>query len=408
MRIAFVDPMFVWPPPGGAPVDLTYAMQGVAQAGHDVRLFLPDRDRWWGERNEADLPVPATCVPFDAAGPTRRTIGRRIREAVDAWRPDVVHLGFAFFLKPYLAAALAHHPLVLHYYAYELTCPRDYRIYLNGRTCPHNYLRTPDLCRRCAFDALTSDIRHGEPAPYAAEYLDARAYTPGYHRAVTAMLKAARAVIVNSPVEAARLAGLHPDVRMIPPGIDADALPAAPFPAPEASRPKAVLMAGRAEDPAKGVDVLREAAAALAERRRDFEVRVTWRHEERNTPWFRAIGWCSGDALRRQYAAAWCCVTPSLWDEPFGLVAAEAMATGRPVIASRVGGLGELVEDGVTGLLFERGDAAGLRDCLNRLLDDAELCARMGRAARERIARQYAWPRIIERCYLPLFEEVVR
>ena len=408
MRIAFVDPMFAWPPPGGAPVDLTHAMRGVAQAGHDVRLFLPDRDRWWGERSEADLPVPATRVSFDAAGPTRRTIGSRFGEAVDAWRPDIVHLGFAFFLKPYLAAALAHHPLVLHYYAYELTCPRDYRIYRDGRTCQYNYLRTPDVCRRCAFETLGSEIRHGEPPPYAAEYLDARAYAPSYHRAVTAMLEAARAVVVNSPVEAARLTGLHPDVRMIPPGVDTDVFQAAPIPAPEAGRPKVVLMAGRAEDPAKGVDVLRDAAAALAERRRDFEVRATWRHEERDTPWFRAIGWCAGDALRRQYAAAHCCVTPSLWDEPFGLVAAEAMATGRPVIASRVGGLAELVEDGVTGLLFERGDADGLRDCVERLLDDAALCARMGRAARERIVRRYAWPRIIERCYLPLFEEVVR
>lgn len=77
-------------------------------------------------------------------------------------------------------------------------------------------------------------------------------------------------------------------------------------------------------------------------------------------------------------------VVPSLWDEPFGMVALEAMAAGRPVVASDAGGLRDIVSDGQTGLLVRRGDPAAFAHALRRLCDDPELRARMGRAARRR------------------------
>ena len=86
--------------------------------------------------------------------------------------------------------------------------------------------------------------------------------------------------------------------------------------------------------------------------------------------------------------AAVVCV-PSI-REGYGMAAAEAMASGRPVVASSVGGLVDLVEDGVTGLLVPPGDVAALRTAVERLLGDEELRARLGAAARERAAERFS------------------
>ena len=67
------------------------------------------------------------------------------------------------------------------------------------------------------------------------------------------------------------------------------------------------------------------------------------------------------------------------------MVAREAMAHGRPVVATAVGGLVDAVEDGVTGLLVPPRDAAALRAALERLLGDPELRRSLGAAARERV-----------------------
>jgi glycosyltransferase involved in cell wall biosynthesis len=79
-------------------------------------------------------------------------------------------------------------------------------------------------------------------------------------------------------------------------------------------------------------------------------------------------------------------IVPSIVPESFGLVAAEAMAHGRAVIAARVGALPELITDGETGLLVPPGDASALRQAIARLLADQDLRERVGQAARQRSA----------------------
>src|SRR5205085_10832980 len=69
--------------------------------------------------------------------------------------------------------------------------------------------------------------------------------------------------------------------------------------------------------------------------------------------------------------------------ELLGLSVLEAMASGTPVVASRTGGLPEVVRDGETGFLVTPGDVPELHDRLDRLLRDPALARRMGRAARE-------------------------
>lgn len=76
--------------------------------------------------------------------------------------------------------------------------------------------------------------------------------------------------------------------------------------------------------------------------------------------------------------------------EGYGMVAREAMAHGRPVVATAVGGLVDAVVDGVTGLVVEPADIAGLRSALERLLADAELRSQLGEAAREAAERELA------------------
>jgi glycosyltransferase involved in cell wall biosynthesis len=85
--------------------------------------------------------------------------------------------------------------------------------------------------------------------------------------------------------------------------------------------------------------------------------------------------------------ASTCLVLPSR-SEGLGRVILETFARGRPVVATRVGGIPDVVEDGVTGLLVESGDVEALAEALARLLADRALAERMGGAAREASAQQ--------------------
>jgi glycosyltransferase involved in cell wall biosynthesis len=84
--------------------------------------------------------------------------------------------------------------------------------------------------------------------------------------------------------------------------------------------------------------------------------------------------------------------------ELLGLAAIEAMASGTPVVASSVGGLSEVVEEGVTGFLVEPGNVAELRGRLAQVLADRRLAAQLGRNARERFLEKFTWEACAERC----------
>ena len=92
--------------------------------------------------------------------------------------------------------------------------------------------------------------------------------------------------------------------------------------------------------------------------------------------------------------------------EGFGVACAEAMAHGRPVVASAVGGLLDLVVDEETGLLVPPGDVGALREALRRLLADEELRARLGANARRRAEETLSWERVTDRT-LAAYEEAL-
>lgn len=82
-------------------------------------------------------------------------------------------------------------------------------------------------------------------------------------------------------------------------------------------------------------------------------------------------------------------VLSSIWYEGFPMILVEAMLQGRPVVASRLGGIPEIVEDGVTGLLFEAGNTEDLAQKVRFLWDHPCICRKMGEAGREKALREY-------------------
>lgn len=408
MRIAFADMMFSWPPHGGGDVDMFHVMDGARRMGHEVRLFaVRDLDTW--ERGVLSQPTPFAVELLEFSGSTFNgpTLAERFRRAVSAWEPDAVFAGQGFLMKPHLLRALSRLPLASRHHAHETACLRDMLRFLDGKPCRNFLLETPDTCRRCSLDRWGGDIRRGAATAWLREYLGARAWDTAYPGLVREALKCVDIALVSTGAMACPLGGLPGETRTVPCMVELG-----PFlrmdrsGTPEGT--KILLMPGRAEDPAKGYATLAAAADRLWARRQDFLVKATLPQDTQAGPWLRPLGWVSHQDMPALYADAAVCVVPSVWEEPFGLVAVEAMAAGCPVAASRCGGLADIVVDGETGLLFTPGDDGALADTLERMLDDAALRERLGAAGRARALTEYSVETILERHYRPLWEDLAR
>jgi glycosyltransferase involved in cell wall biosynthesis len=111
-------------------------------------------------------------------------------------------------------------------------------------------------------------------------------------------------------------------------------------------------------------------------------------------------------AVAAEMDAARALVLPS-WPEGLGRVVLEAFARGRPVIGTDGGGIPDIVTDGVDGLLIPRADTAALADAMTRVLEDRELCERLGAAARETYGRWHQTPEDLVRNYADLVERTL-
>ncbi len=200
---------------------------------------------------------------------------------------------------------------------------------------------------------------------------------PAFARAI---LRRARVVIaVSSAVaDAARRLGAA-DVRVIPNGVEL------PREAGTETDPPHVLYAGRLSKE-KGVLELMQAARGLP--------LVVAGDGPLRTRVPNARGFVPRDELERLYAEAAVVACPSR-REGFGVTCLEAMAYGKPVVASDVGGLRDLVVDGETGILVPPRDPGALRAALESLLQDADLRRRLGSAARERARTRFDWDRVV-------------
>ena len=229
-------------------------------------------------------------------------------------------------------------------------------------------------------------------------------------------LRRADRVVALTRLEAAGLAGLGVDerrIRVIPNGIDLEEF-ASLTPRRPATRPPTVLYVGRLYPEQKGLETLVAAFASIA-RGHPAQLRLVgedWgglarvRESAREggiTDRVVATGPLERKELLEEYARAEVLVLPSRF-EPFGIVLLEAMAAGLPVVASRVGGIPEVVDAGTTGILVPPGQPAPLAEAIASLLDDPARAAQLGAAGRRR-AEQYSWSRIAPE-YLRLFREL--
>lgn len=122
-------------------------------------------------------------------------------------------------------------------------------------------------------------------------------------------------------------------------------------------------------------------------------------------PWIDLAGWKSREELLTEMERASLLVLPTFEDN-CPMVVLEAMAVGLPVIASRVGGIPDLITDGETGLMFNPLNPSSMRGATERILTDAGLRNRLGEAAK-REARERFHPEVIARAHLDIYREVL-
>ncbi|HSC91319.1 MAG TPA: glycosyltransferase family 4 protein [Gaiellaceae bacterium] len=195
-----------------------------------------------------------------------------------------------------------------------------------------------------------------------------------------ALLRRVRLVVCASSTlaDAARELGAR-QVRVIPSGVGI------PERVGEEDEPPFVLYAGRLS-PEKGVTELVTAADGMP-----LVVAGDGPLRDRVPG---ALGFLPRHDLEPLYERCAVVACPS-YREGFGVACAEAMAHGKPVVASAVGGLRDLVVDGETGLLVPPGDVDALRGALRRLLDDRELRRRLGEAGRRRATERLSWDGVV-------------
>ncbi len=328
--------------------------------------------------------VETQRVRFGRSG--LKTLGRMLysREArtkIDALiareHPDVAHVHNIYYqISPSILLSLHERgvPTVMTVHDYHLVSPQ-YMRWSHGRV--------EDWGRAGLWRASLSRFHKGSVAASFAAALTFNLHRRmGLYRLVDRYIAPSqfmRRMLVRGGFEEAK-------IRVLPFGIDASAV------VPRYTDDGYVLFAGRLVEE-KGIWTLMRAARELPQVK--FKIVGTGPEEQtlheagdrlRNVEF---LGFQSGEALWKLYRGARAVVVPSLWEEVFGLVALESMAAGKPVIASNIGGLPEIVADRETGFLVTPGSASSLAEAIDRLANDAPLAQGLGQAARERVIAQF-------------------
>ncbi|HYA10652.1 MAG TPA: glycosyltransferase family 4 protein [Thermoplasmata archaeon] len=387
MRVAQLATRYP-PAPGGVERHVAEIAARLGARGHEVDVYTSElyREYPW-QKLPADVPREEV-QPFGAVhrlaawslpGEAHYTFFRGLDRALEQRRPEVLH--------------------VHTYGTHQVTVASRFR----------RHVGTPFV--------LTA---HYHP-PWSIEGGWWRRRLRGFYDRVLAsgVLEGAARIIVQTPEEEELLGGLGidlPPVAIVPPGYTP--LPDPP-PGPSPFRREFgidgpfLLFVGRLASN-KGLLPLLEAFAPLARRdplatlvllgedggmarQVDVKARALGVSER-----VRRIGHVPDDRLlAAAYHDARALVLPSDY-EAFGLVLLEAMGQGTPVIASRVGGIPEIVDDGRTGLLVPPGAPGALGEAIARLWDDPELGRRMGEAGRTTVVPRYTWEAVageLERLY---------
>jgi glycosyltransferase involved in cell wall biosynthesis len=369
---------------GGAEIQFLHIREALRARGHDARLFSSTAGSGRA-RLQADYTCFGTTSSFRTLLQTVNPwAARALRRALNDFRPDIAHVQlFLTQLSPMILPPLFKVPTLYHVSWYRPICPLGTKLLPSGAACRVRWGRAC-LANRCL------PARDWIPLMLQRRLLEnwrGRAFN--------------RTISISEAVRQRLLADGFGDSVVIPNGVpDRGARP------PLRDPPVAVF-SGRLV-PEKGADVLLRAFARVAGQLPDARLLVAGEGPQRDelarsistlnlSARIDMTGQLDPDALEARCAPAWVHVVPSRWEEPFGLVAAEAMMRGTAVIASSGGGLGELVQEGVTGCRFRPGDVDQLSACLLRVLSDRNLAESLGRAGREAARARYSLDRLVDR-----------
>jgi len=295
-----------------------------------------------------------------------------MRRAIELFRPDIVHLHCIHHqLSESVLKPLSGVPTVFTAHEYKIVCPISIKLMPGRRICEDPF---GPLCRakRCL------SWPH-----YAQAMLRLRLYADDW-RNVSAFIAPSR--YVERQLRANGITRVETLLNCIDPSF---------APLPRAVEGDTVLFLGRLTA-IKGVECLLKAFNDVSARRPS--ARLVIAGDGPDAGLFKALaaelglgsavsitGKVSRDEVARLCATSKLLVAPSIWPEPFGLVALEAMASGMPVVASRAGGLQEVVSDGVTGILVAPNNPAELASGIMHILEDDTLRARMEKSAQKAV-----------------------
>ena len=377
MRILLVSDGYP-PDPGGLEAHVARLARHLRGRGHLVKVLAAsmsgrEAKEATGDDDVVRADVSLARVPgsyqtgaaFHPPWPDPAFRRRALRVVAD-FAPDVVHAhGWSVFSAASLAGTT---PVVTTLHDHGMACPKK-TLLRHDRVCERG--RGP-RCVTCNADT--------QPGPRRVALAAALGATvPWLVRRVSRFLAVSHFVAQSAAGSGVPRRLLE----VVPNFIDIDnGHPAAPAQPPDGVR---FFFAGTGS-PHKGRQVLLEAFDRLDSR---ADVSLTVAGDvvpmETNSPRIDDVGRLEGPTLDDAYRKASAVIVPSVWPEPCPTVALEAMAYGRPVIASAIGGLTDIVADGQSGLLVRPGDARALSDALARLADEPEERRAMGAEARRRV-----------------------
>lgn len=397
-KIAFVCLTFHWPPLGGAWVDECEVMTRLSEK-YDVSLIVPSFERFFPRgKIDGKMPFKVFSIPFTVLSFNRFNLPSKIRNKVDEVSPDAVFIGESGVMRPHIANALKKYKVIHRFYSTSIWCFNQ-NYYPDGKYCGKNILNNYFQCVSCALKMNTDRVH---------EFLTSGAFFSTYLRGLKKTYRNARAIIVYNSKIKELLAGWSKDVRVIPGGVDCEKFK--PVSRADDGKYINIILPGRADDPAKGLSVLLNAMKLMGGDAEKIKLKITWCHS--TPPDFEGkieiAPWLKFSEVEKFYRNADICVVPSLWEEPFGITALEAMACKIPVIASRIGGLQGIVVDGKTGFLFEPGNGKELYDKLMMLVKDEQKRKSMGEEGFKRVNSDYSWDAVMDNYYFPLFDEIMR
>jgi glycosyltransferase involved in cell wall biosynthesis len=352
--------------PGGEDTVFDNEVKLLAASGYEVRKFVVSNDSIESYADKVVTTLRTADNPIGVA---------LISRAVEEFRPDIVHFhNFFPLLSPavYKACRQRGSAVVQTLHNYRPTCANG-QLLRNGRVCHLCVQGSPlwGALHRCYRDSI---IGSAAVARMIAVHRKRQTWSNDVNRFI-ALSAFARRIFVQAGFPENRM-----DVK--PNFIDDPGEP------PEAER-TAALFVGRLSQE-KGVRVLIEASA-----RYHFLVRIAGDGPQSkalqsfSNPHVSFLGRLSHEDILNEMRRAVVVVIPSLWYEGFPMVVLEAFASGTPVIASRLGALAEIVDNGEIGFHVAAGDPDELGRCIKTLIDDCTLARRLGRTARSRFVERY-------------------